>query len=172
MTISPPRLAQAILISHLDMIRAVLDHLGIPHEDGFFAKDAEIAEVSEGRLAAGDLGKFHAPTPLRRCYSISIISPGKSPRPRTCFRLPLNGGEPMKELFEAVRAGDLARVQALVDADPSLAIFAAAMQGETARDRGTAGGESFSGFRCQRGRLDAVASGRVFRAEATPRGCC
>jgi hypothetical protein len=36
----------------------------------------------------------------------------------------------MKELFEAVRAGDLARVQALVDADPSLAIFAAAILGD------------------------------------------
>ena len=35
--------AQTILISHLDMIRAVLDHQGIPHEDGFFAKDADIA---------------------------------------------------------------------------------------------------------------------------------
>src|ERR1700739_4427634 len=32
--------AQTILISHLDMIRAVLDHQKIPHEDGFFAKDA------------------------------------------------------------------------------------------------------------------------------------
>lgn len=39
----------------------------------------------------------------------------------------------MNELYEAVRARDSARVQALVDADPSLAIFAAAMQGETAR---------------------------------------
>lgn len=35
--------SQAILISHLDMIRAVLDHQGIPHEDGFFAKDADVA---------------------------------------------------------------------------------------------------------------------------------
>ena len=35
-------LAQAILVSHLDLIKAVLDHLGIPHEDGFFAKDADI----------------------------------------------------------------------------------------------------------------------------------
>ena len=41
--------AQAILISHLDMIRAVLDHLGIPHEEGFFAKDADIAShLQEG----------------------------------------------------------------------------------------------------------------------------
>lgn len=36
--------AQAILISHMDMIQAVLNHLGIPHEDGFFAKDAEVAK--------------------------------------------------------------------------------------------------------------------------------
>ncbi len=34
-------LAQAILLSHLDMIRAVLDFLGIPHEDGFFSKDID-----------------------------------------------------------------------------------------------------------------------------------
>jgi uncharacterized protein len=39
----------------------------------------------------------------------------------------------MKELFEAVRAGDLARADALVATDPSLAIFAAAMLGDTAR---------------------------------------
>jgi hypothetical protein len=31
-------LAQAILISHLEMITAVLDFLGVPHENGFFAK--------------------------------------------------------------------------------------------------------------------------------------
>ena len=39
----------------------------------------------------------------------------------------------MKELFEAVRAGDLARVQTLVDADATLAIFAAAILGDTKR---------------------------------------
>jgi ankyrin repeat protein len=39
----------------------------------------------------------------------------------------------MKELFEAVRAGDLSRVQALVDADPTLAIFAASILGQTDR---------------------------------------
>src|SRR5882724_3979900 len=37
-------LSQAILISHMEMIKAVLDHLGIPHEDGFFAKDTKVAE--------------------------------------------------------------------------------------------------------------------------------
>jgi ankyrin repeat protein len=39
----------------------------------------------------------------------------------------------MKELFEAARAGDQARVQALVDADPTLAIFAAAILGDVQR---------------------------------------
>jgi len=37
----------------------------------------------------------------------------------------------MKDLFEAVRAGDLARVKELVAADPSLGIFAAAILGDT-----------------------------------------
>src|SRR5258707_10973828 len=39
----------------------------------------------------------------------------------------------MKELFEAIRAGDLSRVTALVEADPELAIFAAAIMGDTTR---------------------------------------
>jgi hypothetical protein len=34
-------LSQAILVSHLDMIAAVLDFVGVPHEGGFFAKDVE-----------------------------------------------------------------------------------------------------------------------------------
>ncbi|MBI3681947.1 MAG: hypothetical protein HY235_16315 [Acidobacteria bacterium] len=36
-------LAQAVLVSHLDMIRAVLDFLSVPHQDGFFAKDADLS---------------------------------------------------------------------------------------------------------------------------------
>lgn len=39
----------------------------------------------------------------------------------------------MNELYEAVRAGDAARVEAIVKADPSLEFFAAVMQGDTAR---------------------------------------
>ncbi len=34
-------LAQAILVSHLDMITAVLDFTGAPHENGFFAKNMD-----------------------------------------------------------------------------------------------------------------------------------
>ncbi len=30
-------LGQSVLVSHLDMISAALDHLGVPHENGFFA---------------------------------------------------------------------------------------------------------------------------------------
>jgi hypothetical protein len=36
--------SQAILVSHLDMIKAVLDHLGIPNEEGFFAKDMDASK--------------------------------------------------------------------------------------------------------------------------------
>ncbi|HEX3742441.1 MAG TPA: hypothetical protein VHW09_00865 [Bryobacteraceae bacterium] len=34
-------LAQCILVSHLEMIVAILDFLGVPHENGFFAKDMD-----------------------------------------------------------------------------------------------------------------------------------
>lgn len=34
-------LAQAVLVSHLDLITAALDFLGVPHESGFFAKDMD-----------------------------------------------------------------------------------------------------------------------------------
>lgn len=34
-------LAQVMLVSHLDMIGAILDSLGVPHENGFFAKDMD-----------------------------------------------------------------------------------------------------------------------------------
>jgi len=34
-------LAQAVLVSHLDMIVSMLDFLGVPHENGFFAKDMD-----------------------------------------------------------------------------------------------------------------------------------
>ena len=34
-------LAQAILLSHLELISAVLDFLGVAHENGFFAKDMD-----------------------------------------------------------------------------------------------------------------------------------
>lgn len=34
-------LSQAILISHMDMITAVLNYLGVPNEKGFFSKDTD-----------------------------------------------------------------------------------------------------------------------------------
>jgi hypothetical protein len=36
-------LAQAILVSHMDLIKATLDDLGVPHEEGFFAKDVDVS---------------------------------------------------------------------------------------------------------------------------------
>jgi hypothetical protein len=42
-------IAQAILVSHLDMIVAVLGFLEIPNEDGFFAKDLDASKhLTEG----------------------------------------------------------------------------------------------------------------------------
>ena len=56
-------LSQAILVSHLDMITAVLDFLGIPNEQGFFAKDIQASEhLTEGwHTRVWD--KFHADYP-------------------------------------------------------------------------------------------------------------
>ena len=54
---------QAILISHLDMIRAVLDYLGIPHEDGFFAKDADVSGYLKDGWQQGTWDKFHETLP-------------------------------------------------------------------------------------------------------------
>lgn len=42
-------LSQAILISHMDMITAVLNFLGVPNEEGFFAKDLDARQyLTEG----------------------------------------------------------------------------------------------------------------------------
>ncbi len=60
-------ISQAILVSHLDMIKAVLDHLGVPHEEGFFAKDADVAKYLTDGWQQGVWEKFtsssSAPSP-------------------------------------------------------------------------------------------------------------
>ena len=59
--------AQAILISHMDLIKAVLDHLGIPHEEGFFAKDANVSDYLKEGWREQVWEKFHTafpPAPL------------------------------------------------------------------------------------------------------------
>jgi hypothetical protein len=56
-------LAQSVLVSHLDLISEVLDFLGIPHENGFFAKDIDpkpyLTEGWEQRV----FEKFHGTHP-------------------------------------------------------------------------------------------------------------
>jgi hypothetical protein len=55
-------LAQAVLVSHLDMIIDVLNFVGIPHEDGFFAKDLDakphLTEGWEARVFEHFSGKY------------------------------------------------------------------------------------------------------------------
>jgi len=63
-------LAQVVLVSHLDMIGAILDFLGVPHEGGFFAKDMDakpyFAEGWESRVLENFRSGF--PEPLLVFY--------------------------------------------------------------------------------------------------------
>ena len=63
-------LAQAILVSHIDMISAVLDFIGIPHENGFFPKgmDAKpyFTEGWEDRVTEKFQGTY--PEPILAFY--------------------------------------------------------------------------------------------------------
>ncbi len=52
-------LAQAILISHMDLVKAVLDELGVPHEDGFFAKDTDVSTYLKDGWQQIAWDKFH-----------------------------------------------------------------------------------------------------------------
>ena len=56
-------LAQAILISHFDMIKAVLDHLGVPHEEGFFSKDTDVAALLKDGWQDSAWGAFREKYP-------------------------------------------------------------------------------------------------------------
>ena len=55
-------IAQCILVSHIEMIGAVLDFLGVPHENGFFAKDMDpkpyFTEGWEARVSERFQGAF------------------------------------------------------------------------------------------------------------------
>jgi len=56
-------LSQAILISHMDMIQAVLNDLGIPHQDGFFEKDADLSRYLSDGWQQRAWDKFNASYP-------------------------------------------------------------------------------------------------------------
>jgi hypothetical protein len=56
-------MAQAVLVSHLDMIAAVLDFLGIPHEGGFFAKDLDAKQYFPEGWEARVFDEFHSRYP-------------------------------------------------------------------------------------------------------------
>jgi hypothetical protein len=64
-------LSQAVLVSHLDMIVAVLNFLGIPHEDGFFVKDLDakpyLNDGWEDRVLAQFCETY--PEPVLRFYT-------------------------------------------------------------------------------------------------------
>jgi hypothetical protein len=61
-------LAQAVLVSRLDLITKVLDFLGVPHDNGFFAKDMDckpyFTEGWEDRACEKFRSEFPAPVLL------------------------------------------------------------------------------------------------------------
>jgi hypothetical protein len=63
-------LSQAILISHMDMIAAVLNFIGVPNEEGFFAKDLDAKQhLTEGwQKRAYERFKDEYPEPLLLFY--------------------------------------------------------------------------------------------------------
>jgi hypothetical protein len=63
-------LSQAILVSYLDMIKAVLDDLGIPNQDGFFDKEINGAKyLTEGwQQKTYDKFKDKYPAPVLLFY--------------------------------------------------------------------------------------------------------
>src|SRR6266699_2852381 len=63
-------MAQSVLVSHLDMITAVLDFLGVPHENGFFAKDMDSKQYFTEGWEARTFEHFHTvyPEPLLLFY--------------------------------------------------------------------------------------------------------
>jgi hypothetical protein len=63
-------LSQAILISHMDMITAVLNLLGVPNEEGFFAKDLDAKQYLTDGWQTRVWGRFkdEYPQPLLLFY--------------------------------------------------------------------------------------------------------
>jgi len=51
-------LSQAILVSHMDMIKSVVDELQIPNQDGFFEKDLDGAKYLTGDWQPRVFDKF------------------------------------------------------------------------------------------------------------------
>jgi len=56
-------MAQAVLVSHLEMIGAVLDFLRVPHEGGFFAKDLDAKQYFPEGWEARVFDQFHSTHP-------------------------------------------------------------------------------------------------------------
>lgn len=53
-------LAQVVLVSHLDMIIAILDFVGIPHDNGFYSKDLDASRYLTEGWAERIFEKFRA----------------------------------------------------------------------------------------------------------------
>lgn len=81
--------AQAILVSHLEMIKAVLDELGIPNQDGFFAKDIDGSKYFNDGWQQRVYDKFHTThPPAVLLFYINHLA-WELAKPDTVFQVPL-----------------------------------------------------------------------------------
>ena len=56
-------LGQAVLVCHMDLIVDVLNHLQIPHQEGFFEKDADVSSFLSGEWQSRVWEAFEAKHP-------------------------------------------------------------------------------------------------------------
>lgn len=74
-------LAEAILLSSLDMIIEILDMIGIPHTDGFFAKDLDVSTYLKDEWQAkvyNALKEKYPPAVLTFYLNHLAVSTGKA----------------------------------------------------------------------------------------------
>lgn len=69
-------LAQAVLVSNLDMVIDLLNFLGVPHNDGFFEKDLDASDIlkDDWQQKAFEEFKEKYPAPLLTFYLNHLAS--------------------------------------------------------------------------------------------------
>jgi len=75
-------LSQAVLVCHMDLIVSVLDHLQIPHQEGFFEKDADVSKflVDDWQQRAWDaFSTTHPPAVL--AFYLNHLAVEMTPEP-------------------------------------------------------------------------------------------
>ena len=103
------------------MIKAVIDDLGIPNQDGFFDKDIDGAKYFTEGWQHKTYDKFKDDiSRASAAVSTSTIWLGNWPRAKKIFQPVYRVSHELTDFFDAIRAGDRDKVNALLAADPTL----------------------------------------------------